>query len=70
MMRISWKAVVLVLVIVVFIIEVGLRLRLRLRLKFAVVGLGMRDMPDPELVEVVIKDNLGAYKEIFDGCSV
>jgi hypothetical protein len=66
MLRSSCRAVVLVVFIVVVVIKVGLRLRSRLR----VVGLGMKDMPDPELVEVVIRDNLGAYKEIFDGCRV
>jgi hypothetical protein len=38
------------------------------RLKVVLFGLGIKDVP--ELVEVVIKDNLGAYKEMFDGCRV
>jgi hypothetical protein len=62
MVRISCRAVVLVLVIV------AVEAVARLRLKVEVFGLGIKDMP--ELVEVVIKDNLGAYIEILHGCSV
>jgi hypothetical protein len=63
MVRSSVRAVVLVVFVVVVVVAVE-------RLKVVLFGLGMRDMPDPELVEVVIKDNLGAYKEMFDGCRV
>lgn len=65
MVRSSARAVVLVVFIVIVVVDVE-----RLKGMVPVFGLGIRDMPDPELVEVVIKDNLGAYKEMFDGCSV
>jgi F420-dependent methylenetetrahydromethanopterin dehydrogenase len=61
MVRTSCRAVVLDLVIVDVVVDVE-------RLKVLVFGFGMKAMP--ELVEVVIKDNLGAYKEILHGCNV
>lgn len=61
MVRISCRAVVLVVLIVVAVVDVE-------RLKVLVFGFGMKAMP--ELVEVVIKDSRGAYKEILHGCSV
>jgi hypothetical protein len=63
MVRTSCRAVVLDLVIVDVVVDGE-------RLKVLVFGCGIKDMPDPELVEVVIEDNLGAYKEILLGCSV
>jgi hypothetical protein len=65
MVRTSCRAVVLDLVIVDVVVDVE-------RSKLLVFGFGMKDMPEPEpeLVEVVIKDNLGAYKEILHGCNV